>query len=108
MLYAFGFERVGVVASDMYIVIPTPLPGQEGAERGVRLEVRLLERGELRGSAYSARPIEVGRPAWRGVHPAAAGSAPRVPAPRRRPPPLHPLWAGAGAERHRPAGQPRR
>ncbi len=28
MLYAFGFERVGVVASDMYIVIPTPLPGQ--------------------------------------------------------------------------------
>jgi len=65
MLYAFGFERVGVVASDMYIVIPTPLPGQEGAERGVRLEVRLLERGELQGSIYSARPIEVGRPVWR-------------------------------------------
>ena len=65
MLYAFGFERVGVVAGDMYIVIPAPLPGQEGAERGVRLEVRLLERGELRGSAYSARPIEVGRPVWR-------------------------------------------
>jgi hypothetical protein len=65
MLYAFGFERVGVVAGDMYIVIPAPLPGQEGAERGVRLEVRLLERGALRGSAYSARPIEVGRPVWR-------------------------------------------
>jgi hypothetical protein len=65
MLYAFGFERVGVLVSDMYIVIPTPLPGQEGAERGVRLEVRLLERGELRGSIYSARPIEVGRPVWR-------------------------------------------
>jgi hypothetical protein len=65
MLYAFGFERVGVVAGDMYIVIPAPLPGQEGAERGVRLEVRLLERSELRGSAYSARPIEVGRPVWR-------------------------------------------
>lgn len=65
MLYAFGFERVGVVAGDMYLVIPTPLPGQEGAERGVRVEVRLLERGELRGSPYSARPIEVGRPVWR-------------------------------------------
>src|SRR5258708_20787212 len=65
MLYGFGFERGGVVASDMYIVIPTPLPGQEGAERGVRLEVRLLERGELQGSIYSARPIEVGRPVWR-------------------------------------------
>jgi hypothetical protein len=65
MLYAFGFERVGVVASDMHIVIPAPLPGQEGAERGVRLEVRLLERGELQGSMYSARPIEVARPVWR-------------------------------------------
>src|SRR5215472_16577156 len=65
MLYAFGFERVGVVAGDMYLVIPTPLPGQEGAERGVRVEVRLLERGELRGSPYSARPIEPGRPVWR-------------------------------------------
>jgi hypothetical protein len=65
MLYAFGFDRVGVLVSDMYIVIPNPRPGQEGAERGVRLEVRLLERGELRGSIYSARPIEVGRPVWR-------------------------------------------
>jgi len=65
MLYAFGFERVGVLVSDMYIVIPRPRPGQEGAERGVRLEVRLLERGELRGSIYSAQPIEVGRPVWR-------------------------------------------
>ena len=65
MLYAFGFDRVGVLVSDMYIVIPNPRPGQEGAERGVRLEVRLLERGELPGSIYSARPIEVGRPVWR-------------------------------------------
>lgn len=65
MLYAFGFERVGVLVSDMYIVIPRPQPGQEGAERGVRLEVRLLERGDLRGSIYSAQPIEVGRPVWR-------------------------------------------
>ncbi len=65
MLYAFGFERVGVLASDMYIVIPNPRPGQEGAERGVRLEVRLLERGDLRGSIYSAQPIEVGQPVWR-------------------------------------------
>jgi hypothetical protein len=65
MLYAFGFDRVGVLVSDMYIVIPEPLPGQEGAERGVRLEVRMLERGELKGSIYSAQPIEVGRPVWR-------------------------------------------
>jgi hypothetical protein len=65
MLYAFGFSRIGVLASDLYFVDPQPGPGQEGAERGVRLEVRLLERGELRGSRYSAQPIEVGQPVWR-------------------------------------------
>jgi hypothetical protein len=65
MLYAFGFGRVAVLASDMYILLPDPLPGQQGAERGVRIEVRLLERGDLRGSIYSAQPIEVGQPVWR-------------------------------------------
>jgi hypothetical protein len=65
MLYVFGFERVGVVMSDLYFVDPAPLPGQEGAERGVRLEVRLVEPAELKGSIYSARPIVVDRPVWR-------------------------------------------
>jgi hypothetical protein len=65
MFYAFGFERVGVVMGDLYHIDPDPLPGQEGAERGVRLEVRLLEPGELKGSIYSARPIVVDRPVWR-------------------------------------------
>jgi hypothetical protein len=65
VLYAFGFERIGVVVSDLYFVDPRPLPGQEGAERGVRLEVRMLGQGELKGSIYSARPIEVGQPVWR-------------------------------------------
>lgn len=65
MLYAFGFERIGVLVGDLYFVDPRPLPGQEGAERGVRLEVRMLGQGELKGSIYSARPIEVGEPVWR-------------------------------------------
>jgi hypothetical protein len=65
MLYAFGFDRIGVVVSDLYFLDPNPAPGQEGAEQGVRLEVRLLERGPLQGSIYSAQPIEVGRPIWR-------------------------------------------
>ncbi|WP_438289664.1 hypothetical protein [Streptomyces sp. HUAS TT7] len=65
MLYAFGFERVGVVVSDLYFVDPNPLPGQETPERGVRLELRIFERGELTGSIYSARPISIGRPLWR-------------------------------------------
>jgi hypothetical protein len=65
LLQVFGFERFGVLVSDLYFVDPDPLPGQESAERGVRLEVRLLEPGELTGSIYSARPIEVGLPVWR-------------------------------------------
>jgi len=65
VLYAFGFDRLGVVVSDLYFVDPRPAPGQEGAERGVRLEVRMLRQGELKGSIYSARPIEVGEPVWR-------------------------------------------
>ena len=65
MLYAFGFDRIGVVVSDLYFVNPDPEPGQEGPEQGVRLEVRLFQRGGLRGSIYSARPIAVERPIWR-------------------------------------------
>ncbi len=65
MLYAFGFERVGVVVSDLYFVNPAPAPGQEGPERGVRLEVRLLSRGEAQGGVYSAWPIVIDRPVWR-------------------------------------------
>ena len=65
MLYAYGFDRVGVVVCDLYFEDPDPLPGQEGAEQGVRLEVRLLERAPLRGSIYSAQPIAVERPVWR-------------------------------------------
>ncbi|MFI5080516.1 MAG: hypothetical protein ACHQCE_05560 [Streptosporangiales bacterium] len=65
VLYVFGFERTGVAIGDLYFADPDPPPGEEGAERGVRLEVRLLVRGPLPGSAYSARPIELGRPVWR-------------------------------------------
>ncbi|MFF7725448.1 hypothetical protein [Streptomyces sp. NPDC008001] len=54
-----------MVASDLYFVDPNPIPGQEGAERGVRLEVRLLERGPLTGTIYAARPIVIDRPVWR-------------------------------------------
>jgi hypothetical protein len=65
MLYAFGFDRVGVVASDLYFLDPHAGPNQEGAEQGVRLEVRLFERGDLRGTIYSAQPIAIDRPIWR-------------------------------------------
>jgi hypothetical protein len=65
MLYAWGFERVGVVASDLYFLDPNPSAGQEGAERGVRVEVRLLDRPPLTGSVYAAQPIVIDRPVWR-------------------------------------------
>jgi len=65
VLYAFGFERISVLVSDLYFIDPAPLEGQESAERGVRLEIRMLERGELKGSIYSAQPIGIGRPVWR-------------------------------------------
>ena len=66
MFCAWGFERVGVVVSDLYFVDPEPGLGQEGAERGVRIEVRAVEPGEPKGSIYAARPITVDRPIWRG------------------------------------------
>jgi hypothetical protein len=65
MLQAFVFERVGVVVGDLYFLDPHPRPGQEGPEHGVRLELRVFDRGELKGTIYSAMPIEVGRPIWR-------------------------------------------
>jgi len=65
MLQAFVFERVGVVVGDLYFLDPDPRPGQEGPEHGVRLELRVFDRGELRGTIYSATPIEVGQPIWR-------------------------------------------
>jgi hypothetical protein len=65
MLTVFGFERIGVVIGDIYFVDPSPAPGQEGAERGVRLEVRYVEPVQREGSIYAARPILVGEPLWR-------------------------------------------
>jgi hypothetical protein len=65
MLQAFAFEKVGVVVGDIYFLDPQPAKGQEGPEHGVRVELRVFDRGELKGTIYSATPIEVGRPIWR-------------------------------------------
>jgi hypothetical protein len=65
MLYAFGFDRLAMLASDLYFQHPNPPKGQQGPEHGVRLELRRIEAGELKGSVYSARPISVEEPIWR-------------------------------------------
>jgi hypothetical protein len=65
MLQLFGFDRIGVVLGDIYFIDPHPAKGQEGPERGVRLEVRMLAPGGLTGSIYSSRPITIAEPVWR-------------------------------------------
>lgn len=65
MLYVFGFEKIGVVLGDLYFDNPDPGDGQEGAEHGVRLELRLVSQGELLDSIYAAYPISVHQPIWR-------------------------------------------
>ena len=65
MLAAFGFENLGVVVGDMYFVDPNPRAGQETPERGVRLELRLIDRAEPQGSIYAGIPIAFTRPVWR-------------------------------------------
>ena len=76
MLYAFGFERIAVIVSDLCFANPGSEDSQEGPERGVRLEVRFLRRDEVRGSIYSAQPINVDRPVWRADLLEAVGSVP--------------------------------
>ena len=64
VLWSMAFDRIGVVVSDLYFVDPN-LDQDGGAERGVRLELRLFERDELKGSVYSGVPIRIDRPVWR-------------------------------------------
>src|SRR5262245_61494882 len=61
MLYVFGFDTVAVVACDLYFYNPE---AQQGAEQGVRVELRLIERGET-SNIFVAGPITLGRPIWR-------------------------------------------
>lgn len=65
MLITFGFDQLALVAADLYFQHPDPPLGQEGAEHGVRLELRHIAAGELRGSVYSARPVFLADPLWR-------------------------------------------
>ncbi len=65
MLWTLTFDRLGVAIGDLYFVDPAIDQGDDGAERGVRLELRLFEREPLKGGVYSAVPIKVDRPVWR-------------------------------------------
>jgi hypothetical protein len=67
MLQLFAFDRVGIVLGDIYFLDPEPSPGQEGLERGVRLELRLMSQLDLEqpGTIYASQPILIGEPLWR-------------------------------------------
>jgi len=76
MLYVFGFEKICVVLGDLYFVDPAPLKGQEGAEHGVRLELRVIVPGDQKESIYAATPIAVDQPIWRADFLEAVGGKP--------------------------------
>ena len=59
---AFGFDTIAVVVSDLYLLDPGEV---HGAERGVRLEVRLVERDLGPDALFAASPVTLGRPLWR-------------------------------------------
>lgn len=65
MLIIFGFNELAIALGDLYFADPNARPGQEGAERGVRLELRWLELCANRGSLYASRAVTLGRPVWR-------------------------------------------
>lgn len=61
MLYACGFEQLCIAVADLYLDDPD---ADQGAEQGVRLELRRLERGTS-ASIFAAAPIVLDRPLWR-------------------------------------------
>src|SRR5947208_1751944 len=65
MLHAQAFDRIGVVIGDLYFATSRSAADQEVPERGVRLELRFVERDTLQGNEFSAQPITFGKPIWR-------------------------------------------
>lgn len=65
MMQAFCFGTLAVTLEDLYFVDPDPTPGQEDPERGVRVELRLVEPQPWRGSIYAAQPFVIDEALWR-------------------------------------------
>jgi hypothetical protein len=62
MLFTLAFETVAVAVCQLYFNDPS---AGHGAEQGVRLELRLVERATDPESIFAAAPIILGRPVWR-------------------------------------------
>lgn len=55
MLTMFCFDGLAVIVEGLSFAAPKPTPGQDGPERGVRVELRLLRPRPRRGPADAAR-----------------------------------------------------
>lgn len=64
-MQAFFFGTLAVTLEDLYFVDPDPSPGQEDPERGVRVELRLTEPQEWRGSIYASQRAVLDQALWR-------------------------------------------
>ena len=56
MYCTFGFGSLAVTAEALYFVDPNPAQGQEGPERGVRVELRIVSPLPHRGTIYASQP----------------------------------------------------
>jgi hypothetical protein len=65
VLRVFCIDSLAVTIEDLYFVDPDPAPGQPGPERGIRVELRLLEPQPWRGSIYASQRIVAGQAVWR-------------------------------------------
>jgi hypothetical protein len=65
MLSSVSFDKIAVTIEDIYFLDPVQKPDNEGPERGVRVELRLLDRLPHQGSVYAAQPFGMGTVIWR-------------------------------------------
>jgi hypothetical protein len=65
MLSSYCFDKVAVTVEDIYFLDPVQRSDNEGPERGVRVELRLIERLPHQGSVYAAQPFLMGTAIWR-------------------------------------------
>ncbi|TDD86081.1 hypothetical protein [Actinomadura rubrisoli] len=63
MLRVFCLGSLGITVEDLYLIDPDPDRG--GHERGVRVELRLLDPRPWRGSPNASQPVIADRAVWR-------------------------------------------
>ena len=73
MLHGYVFDRVSVLLRDMHFENTRP-GSDEGPETGVRLELRLREQQDSRGSEFAAQRVVLDQPVWRADIFVAVGS----------------------------------